>query len=58
MSKSKKPSVKPTTMRIPDALLARGAKQAKRQDRSRSYLFIRYIEEGLARDEKSAGALG
>lgn len=58
MSKTKKPAVKPTTMRIPEPLLSRGARQAKRQERSRSYLFIKYIEAGLARDEKSAGALG
>ena len=46
-------AVKPTTMRIPDAMLARGARVAQAQDRSRSWLFIKYIDEGLKRDEKA-----
>lgn len=49
-------AIPPTTMRIPVSVLKRGAKAAKKYDRSRSWLFNKYIEEGLARDEKP-GAL-
>lgn len=64
MPKPKKSTAvaKPTTMRIPEAVLARGDRQASAQDRSRSWLFLKYIEEGLKRDEKSTsratGAFG
>jgi predicted transcriptional regulator len=49
-------AIKSTTMRIPEPLLKRADKVAKRQDRSRSWLVNKYIEDGLKRDEKP-GAL-
>lgn len=49
-------AIPPTTMRIPVPELKRGTKVAKKWDRSRSWLFNKYIKEGLDRDEKP-GAL-
>lgn len=54
-------AVKPTTMRIPPDLLKRADKVAKAEDRSRSYVINRWIEEGLDKAERKAtraGALG
>lgn len=47
-------AIKPTTMRIPPSLLKRCDKVAGKQDRSRSWLINKYIEEGLVRDESPA----
>ena len=57
MARKKPASIKPTTMRIPPDLLKRTDKVAKKQERSRTYKVIRWIEEGLARDEQPGGAL-
>lgn len=59
---AKKTTVKPTTMRLPPDLLTRVDRQGKRQARSRTFLCLRYIADGVARDEKATakqlGALG
>ena len=59
MPQKKSNVVKPTTMRIPDDLIDRTDGLAEKLTRSRSYLVIKWIKEGLARDEKrlSGGAL-
>lgn len=53
-------AIPPTTMRIPVDKLKRASKVAKKYDRSRSWLINKYIDDGLAADEKpgSLGALG
>lgn len=48
--KQKKPSIKPTTMRIPDDLLRACSRVAKTKERSRSWIVNGYIREGLERD--------
>lgn len=55
MANKKPKPITPTTMRLPDDMKKRLAKQAVKQDRTSSYLAKRYIEQGLARDEKKHG---
>lgn len=56
MSKPKKPAIAPTSLRLSPELLKRTARVAKKHDRSRAWLINKFIEEGLARDDKP-GAL-
>lgn len=45
-------AIKPTTLRIPPDLLRRAARIADLQDRTRSHVIIRLLEEGLEREER------
>lgn len=57
---AKKPiKIKPTTMRIQPELLKRAGKVAtSKYERSRSWLVAKYIEDGLARDERKIAPQG